>query len=92
MRHRGTARRRIVALRANRSLPSPGAEIAAGDASIGRLGSSANGHGIGLVRLDRLRAALDGGLLVHAGPEEVAVELPKWATYGWPTAVTPGED
>jgi tRNA-modifying protein YgfZ len=84
MRHRGTARRRIVALHAKRPLPEPGAEIVAAERPLGRLGSSADGHGIALVRLDRLRAALDEHLPVRAGPEEVKVALPTWATYSWP--------
>jgi folate-binding protein YgfZ len=92
MRHRGTARRRIVALHAKAGLPAPGAEIVAGERPLGRLGSSAEGHAIGLVRLDRLRAALDEGLPVRAGSQEVAVALPDWATYGWPATATAGED
>jgi hypothetical protein len=92
MRHRGTARRRIVALDAGASLPEPGADIVAGERPLGRLGSSIDGHGIGLVRLDRLRAALDDGLPIRAGAEEVAVALPGWATYGWPASATAGED
>ena len=87
MRHRGTARRRIVALHSKQPLPEPGADILAGERSLGRLGSSADGHGIGLVRLDRLRAALDEHLPVRAGSEQVAVALPSWATYGWPATV-----
>jgi folate-binding protein YgfZ len=92
MRHRGTARRRIVALHADAALPEAGADIVAGERPLGRLGSSAEGNGIGLVRLDRLRAALDEGLPVRAGAEEVAVALPGWATYGWPTSAAAGED
>ena len=91
MRHRGTARRRIVALHGKAPLPEPGSDIVAGERTLGRLGSSANGHGIGLVRLDRLRAALDEHLPVRAGAEEVAVALPSWATYGWP-AIAGAED
>ncbi|MBA3517258.1 MAG: folate-binding protein YgfZ [Rhizobiales bacterium] len=92
MRHRGTARRRIVALHAAGILPEPGAEITAGDRPLGRLGSSADGRGIGLVRLDRLRAALDAGVPILAGGEEVGVELPTWATYSWPADAAAGED
>jgi tRNA-modifying protein YgfZ len=91
MRHRGTARRRIVALHAKGKLPEPGAEIVAGERPLGRLGSSSGEKGIGLVRLDRLRAALDEHLPVRAGPEEVAVALPVWATYGWPAATGASE-
>lgn len=92
MRHRGTARRRIVALHAKGPLPEPGAEIVAGERPLGRLGSSSDGKGIGLVRLDRLRAALDEHLPVRAGAEELAVALPIWATYGWPTTTASAED
>jgi folate-binding protein YgfZ len=92
MRHRGTARRRIVALTAAGALPEPGAEIVAGERPLGRLGSSAAGRGIGLVRLDRLRQALDLGLPVRAGAEEVNPALPGWATYGWPAAAAVGEE
>jgi len=92
MRHRGTARRRIVALHARATLPEPGAEIVAGERPLGRLGSSFDGKGIGLVRLDRLRAALDEHLPVRAGPEEVGVALPSWATYDWPAITSAAED
>ena len=94
MRHRGTARRRIVALKAAGELPEPGADIVAGERPLGRLGSSADGRGIGLVRLDRVRAALDLGLPVRAGAAEVSVAPPAWATYTWPasTMAAAGED
>jgi folate-binding protein YgfZ len=84
MRHRGTARRRVVALQAAEPLPEPGADIIAADVPVGRLGSSADGRAIGIARLDRLRAALDAGQPVHVGGLEVAVSLPAWATYDWP--------
>jgi folate-binding protein YgfZ len=92
MRHRGTARRRIVALHARGPLPAPGAEIVAAERPLGRLGSSADGNGIGLVRLDRLRSALDQHLPVRAGAEEVTVALPAWATYDWPATAGAAED
>jgi folate-binding protein YgfZ len=83
MRHRGTARRRVVAVRADTALP-PGAEIVAGDRPLGRLGSSAGGRGIAIVRLDRTRAALDVGLTPTAGGVALELLLPAWATYSWP--------
>lgn len=93
MRHRGTARRRIVAIHADGgALPEPGADIVAGERPLGRLGSSDGGKGIGLVRLDRLRAALDEGLPVRTGAEEIEIALPTWATYGWPADRAAGDD
>ncbi|MDQ0324785.1 folate-binding protein YgfZ [Rhodopseudomonas julia] len=91
MQHRGTARRRIVtieAVEAGNSLPESGAEIMAGERAIGRFGSSANGKGIGLVRLDRLAEALEQDLPVSAGRITVTAKLPGWATYSWPATGT----
>ena len=86
MRHRGTARRRIVAVTADADLPPPGADIVAAERPLGRLGSSADGRGVGIVRLDRARAALDAGLPIRAGAAEIQIALPSWATYGWPSS------
>ncbi len=92
MRHRGTARRRIVALSAGSPLPEPGTDITAGERPIGRLGSSADGRAIGLVRLDRLHAALKEGSPVRAGSVAVQASLPSWATYAWPAEAAMAED
>jgi folate-binding protein YgfZ len=92
MRHRGTARRRIVAVRSDMPLPDPGVEIVSDKGPLGRLGSSADGHAIGLVRLDRTKAALDASATIRAGDAEVAVALPSWATYGWPATAEAGAE
>lgn len=89
MRHRGTARRRVVAVTATghpagHELPAPGAAIVAGARELGRMGSSAGPYGIAIVRLDRLGAALDSGDTVLAGDAAVTVALPHWATYTMP--------
>jgi len=86
MQHRGTARRRIVALGADGQLPDPGTDITMDGRTIGRLGSSDGRHGIGLVRLDRLRTAMNSGAKILAGAIPVRATLPDWATYGWPDA------
>jgi hypothetical protein len=84
MRHRGTARRRIVTVRGDGPLPAPGAEITAGDRPLGRLGSSFEEHGIAVVRLDRLQKALDAGERAEAGGVPLEVALPDWANYAMP--------
>ena len=86
MQHRGTARRRIVALVAEAQLPDPGADITIDGRPVGRLGSSDGQHGIGLVRLDRLGAAIAAGASALAGDIPVRTTLPDWATYDWPVA------
>ncbi len=93
MRHRGTARRRIVAHSSTSALcPSPAPTSSPESRPLGRLGSSAAGKAIGVVRLDRLRAALDEGRPLRAGAADVAVALPAWATYAWPATTAGGED
>lgn len=84
MRHRGTARRRIVIVRGDRPLPAPGTEITSDGSQLGRLGSSVEEHGIAVARLDRTRKALDGGKTIEAGEVSLHVSLPDWATYTMP--------
>jgi tRNA-modifying protein YgfZ len=73
MQHRGSARTRTVRLVLEGASPEPGAVILAGDKQVGNMGSSANGVGLALVRIDRFADALDAGTPLTAGG--VAVRL-----------------
>jgi folate-binding protein YgfZ len=86
MRHRGTARRRIVLVEGDGPLPEAGTDIAAAGLPIGRLGSSSGNRGIAVVRLDRLEKARVAGSGIEAGGVPVQMVLPSWATYDWPSA------
>lgn len=86
MEHRGTARRRAVAVSGGADLPEPGTAIEAGDRLVGTLGSSAGSEGIALVRLDRTKRALDDGATLTAGGVTLSVRLPAFARFGWPQA------
>lgn len=88
MKHRGTARRRVVIGRGD-DLPPPGTPVTAGGRPIGALGSSAEGTGLALVRLDRVRAAMDAGEAILAGEAPLALAIPDWATFDWPTTDDP---
>ena len=44
-----------------------GAAIVAGEKPVGTIGSSADGHGLALLRLDRAADALDAGMPLTAG-------------------------
>jgi len=93
MQHRGTARRRMVLLSAaDGALPEPGAEVLAGEKAVGRLGSSADGKAIALVRLDRLGEAMAEGQEITAGGTPVTAALPDWACYKWPEAAAGGQE
>ena len=57
MQHRGTARKRVVAVRFEGEAPPIGAAIVAGEAAVGTMGSAAGDAGLALVRLDRAEEA-----------------------------------
>ncbi len=76
MQHRGTARTRSVKVLLDGPSPEPGATILAGDKPVGTIGSTAQGKGIALVRIDRVADALDAGQTLSAGGLEVRLAEP----------------
>jgi tRNA-modifying protein YgfZ len=62
MKHRGTARKRIVPFRAHGAAPALGTPIVAGETELGVAGSHHADAGLALIRLDRLQDALAAGL------------------------------
>jgi tRNA-modifying protein YgfZ len=85
MQHRGTARTRIARVKFDGGRCVAGVEIRAGDKPVGTMGSSADGIGLALIRLDRAADALDaavpltaGGVVVRlADPDEVRIQPKK---------------
>ncbi|RIA47370.1 YgfZ/GcvT domain-containing protein [Dichotomicrobium thermohalophilum] len=83
MHHRGTARKRFVAVR-GRGLPEPGAAVTAGSTNLGKLTSVAGGRGLALVRIDRAGEALSRGEAIKAGEIPVELVRPDWAAFDFP--------
>jgi folate-binding protein YgfZ len=85
MQHRTVVRTRVTRVELDGPVPEPGIEIRAGDKPVGTMGSSANGHGLALLRLDRTADAIDASLPLLAGgiplhltaPEDVRIEPKK---------------
>jgi folate-binding Fe-S cluster repair protein YgfZ len=73
MQHRGTARTRTVRVIIDGARPEVATEIRAGDKPVGTMGSSTDGAGLALIRLDRAADALDAALPLTAGG--IAVRL-----------------
>ncbi|MGP9812424.1 CAF17-like 4Fe-4S cluster assembly/insertion protein YgfZ [Rhodopseudomonas sp. NSM] len=67
MHHRGTARTRIVRVLLDGAAPQPGSDITAGDKSVGTMGSSAEGCGLALLRIDRVADAREAAVPLSAG-------------------------
>jgi folate-binding protein YgfZ len=69
MKHRATARRRILPI-SGATLPPPGTPLTLGASEIGDMMGSINGHGLAIIRLDRLGDATQataGGATVRIG-------------------------
>ena len=82
--HRGSARTRVAAIRFSDGAPEPGTPVMAADKTIGQMGSGADGHGVALIRLDRLQDALDAGAALSAGGIALQAAKPAWARYAFP--------
>ena len=82
MQHRGTARTRALRVRLlNGFGVVGGAEIRAGEKSLGRIGECFGDQAIGFVRLDRLEEALASGTTVTCGGVPAALEKPDYARF-----------
>jgi folate-binding protein YgfZ len=84
MEHRGTARTRTVGVSYAGFAPEPGTAVSAGQRSLGILGSTAQGRGVAMLRLDRLGEALAAGERLTAGGVEVHALKPAWARFTFP--------
>ncbi|HEY1453808.1 MAG TPA: folate-binding protein [Roseiarcus sp.] len=67
MKHRGTARRRIVRVKLAGPPPAPGAPIMDRELAVGALGTSSGREALALLRLDRVEGAAAAGRTLSAG-------------------------
>jgi len=82
--HRASARNRVVPIAYDEFSPMPGLPVMAGDKQVGMLGSTAKGHGLALLRLDRVADALANATTLTAGGIAIRVVKPDWAKFVWP--------
>lgn len=92
MQHRGTARRRVMIATSATDLPSSGTEVRANDRPIGVLGTVSGTTAIAIMRIDRVRAALDAGHPITADSVELSLAIPPSATYELPQSATGAEE
>jgi folate-binding protein YgfZ len=86
MQHRGTARKRILIVTGASDLPATGTSITANEREIGTLGSVAGSSGLGLVRIDRVKDALDSGKAILAGDIPIHLAIPSEHRFTFPEA------
>jgi len=78
MQHRASVRKRVVPIEGAGPLAA-GAEVKAGDAVIGTVGSVAGARALALMRLDRAAEAADKGIPLAAGGVAISLVKPDWA-------------
>ena len=81
--HRGSARSRIVPV-TYEFAPASGQPVMAGEKEVGTLMSTAKGHGLAMIRLDRAVDALAAGTPLTCGNMPVHLVKPAWARFAWP--------
>ena len=83
MQHRGTARRRVL-IAAGEAALEGGAPVTAGGRAIGTLGSALQKNALALVRIDKVKDAMEAGIDILAGGIPLTLSLPPRATFSWP--------
>lgn len=91
MQHRGTARRRVMIVSADTDLPEAGTAVLVGARTIGTLGGVSGPNGLAILRIDRVKAALDAGEEITAGGVALTASIPPWANYTLPQTAETGE-
>jgi len=89
MQNRASVRKRVVPVVGDAPLKA-GAEVVAGAAVIGTVGSAAGAHALALVRLDRAAEAAAKGDRLMAGGVVIALRKPDWASFELGPAVAAG--
>ncbi|QYM72793.1 folate-binding protein YgfZ [Pseudochrobactrum sp. Wa41.01b-1] len=84
MQHRGTARRRILQVTAQADLPAPDTPIIADGKEVGTLRSVNGSNALALVRIDRVKDAMDKNIPLLAGETEVTLTIPAYAKFTFP--------
>jgi tRNA-modifying protein YgfZ len=83
MQHRGTARRRVLIAAGDTALEA-GCPITANGKNLGVLGSALEKNALTLVRIDKVKDAMDAGAAILAGNVPLHLSLPPRATFSWP--------
>ena len=91
MKHRGLVRTRVVPVAYDGFAPDAGTPVTAGEKSVGTLGSTARGHGLAMLRLDRVADALAAGAPLVAGHTALRLVKPSWARFDFPGDATAAE-
>ena len=82
--HRGSARSRVVPIAYEGFAPDAGAQVTAGDKTVGTLGSTLAGRGLAMLRLDRVEDAITAAQPLISGSVTLTLVKPDWARFAFP--------
>jgi tRNA-modifying protein YgfZ len=91
MEHRGIARTRVLPIRYHGPTPQPGEPIMSGQRQIGTMGSASGGHGLALLRIDRMSDALSKSEPLLAAGVAIEPLKPDWAHFAVPDSLKAAE-
>ncbi len=91
MQHRGTARRRILIAEADADLPATGTPVLVEGRPVGALGTVVGREGLALVRIDKVKDALDAGQAITAGDAALRLSIPPGMGFSFPQAASDGD-
>lgn len=84
MQHRGKIRTRILDVSSAEELPAFDTDIYAGQKPAGKMGSSSGNAGLALLKIDRVKDAVDNGEQITADNRQINVSIPDYANFDWP--------
>ena len=71
--------------------PKQGTLVMAGDKTVGTFGSASDGHGLAVLRLDRVEDAIADDTPIIAGDVKLRIVKPGWARFAVPGAAKAAE-
>jgi len=80
----GKCRTGVLIVCAEGDLPATGAEIVADGRALGRLGSVQENKGLAIVRIDRVKDAIDADAAISADGVPVSLSIPSWVKFTFP--------
>jgi folate-binding protein YgfZ len=92
MQHRGTARWRVLIAEGLDPLPASGTAIVADRRAVGALGTVTGRTGLAMVRIDRVKDAMDAGVPITADGIELSLSIPCWAKFTFPQTASTESD
>ena len=88
MQHRGTARRRVLLVSADEPLPPSGTAVTVNGRPVGALGGVSGTSGLAVLRIDRVKDAMDSGTPLLADGIALNAAIPDWAKFSFPEAAS----